>query len=143
MKHVLWLDNDLGCIRAYKAALEQVGYSVTVVKKVAEAEDLLRAQRFDIFILDVMIPTLNEAEEAVYPPSETDNGHKTGLLFYRRVKDLLAAAKTPVLVFSVRIDKSIQTAFLEEGLPADSFVPKMDLRLTPDFVRKIEQMVET
>lgn len=142
MKHVLWLDNDLGCIRAFKTGLEEAGYSVTVVKKVSDAEDLLGAQRFDIFILDVMIPTLNEAEEAKYPPSDTDNGHKTGLLFYRKVKDRLAAARTPVLVFSVRIDKSIQTAFLEAGLPAESFVPKMDLRLTPDFVRKIEQMVE-
>ena len=140
-KSVLWLDNDLFFINPYKEKLEETGYCVSVVKKVSDAEKLLRSRRFDLFILDVMIPTLNDAEEVDYPPSDTDNGHKTGLLFYLRLKEHLVTAGTPVLVFSVLIDRQIQTAFVENGLPAENFVPKMDVKLVADFSRVVERVM--
>lgn len=141
-KSILWLDNDLGYITPYVQALEEVRYEVVRTRKVSQAEDLLRSRRFDLLILDVMIPTLSEAEEVVYPPGDTDNGHKTGFLFYQRMKQGLIAAGTPVLVFSVRSDRSIQASFDHEGLPPGDFVPKQNLRHTCEFMRKVQQMIQ-
>lgn len=138
---VLWVDNDPGYIRAFVTALERAGYDVTVIKKVTAAEELLRSKRFNLLILDAMIPTLSETEEAAYPPADTDNGHKTGLVFYRRNKEIIDNAKTPVLVFTVRIDKPIRNEFLQCGLPPASFVTKMDLKDTADFMHKIKEVV--
>jgi len=135
------LDNDPAYTRPYVNSLREEGYHVIPVTTVTEAEDFIEKDRADLFILDVMIPTKTEAEEEYYKPEVTDYGHKTGLIFYHRMKDKLRAANTPVLVMTVRLDKPLTNDFVAEGLPQDRFSTKMALCDTPVFLKKVKQLL--
>jgi len=141
-KRIIWIDNDRANVRAYVTGLQEAGYAVEVVTSVSKAEEVLRTQQFHLLILDVMIPTMSEQEEANYPPDETDNGHSTGLLFYKRMGDALTKAGTVVMALTVRIDKHVRRAFEESGLPPSHFVTKMEIRAWPDFLRKVEELLK-
>ena len=138
---ILWIDNDPAYIQPFVIALQGEGFDVKVIKSAARAEAEIGVQLFDLVILDVMIPTINESEEDTYKPSETDDGHKTGLLLFKRVKARLEGNRIPVLVMTVRIDKGITKEFLDAGLPSSCFVTKMDLKETPDFLDRVRSLV--
>lgn len=141
-KRVLWLDNDIAYIAPYKEALDSEGYSVTAVRTVHEADACLDEGPYDLLILDVMIPTKEADEERVYQPSVTDYGHKTGLVFYRRNRERLAAAKTAVLVMTVRLDEYVKNEFAESELPAANFTTKFTLRDVNVFLKKINAILK-
>jgi CheY-like chemotaxis protein len=141
-KRILWIDNDQANIRAFVNGLREAGYTVDVVTSVSAAEELLVTNRFDLLILDIMIPTMSEKEEEKYPPDETDNGHSTGLLFLKRLGADLVKAGTVVMAFTVRVDKGILRAFEESGLPRSQFVTKMEVREWADFLRKVEELLK-
>ncbi len=141
-RKILWLENDAGWVQDFKDALEQSDCEVTLLTRVSEAEKELSNKQWDLLILDVMIPTKGLDEEIDYPPSETDAGHDTGLLFYRRNREVLRKAGTPVLAFTVRMDKEISDAFRQAGLPEDCFATKLELRNVDVFLRRIEALVE-
>lgn len=142
-KRILWIDNDPQYIKPFVLAMEDEGYAVSIAKTVSQGERLITNQRFDLVILDVMIPTMSEKEEETYPPDETEDSHKTGLLFYKRHVGVLTKNNTPILVMTVRIDKSITKDFLDAGLPPSNFVTKMELRETPVFLEKIRATLNT
>lgn len=141
-KRVLWLDNDVAYVSPYKETLEGEGYSVTVARTVNEAHAYLDGGHFDLLILDVMIPTKEADEEEVYPPSVTDYGHKTGLVFYRRNRERLNAANTAVLIMTVRLDENVKNEFLESELPAGNFATKFALRDVNVFLEKIRSIIK-
>src|SRR5436309_11396133 len=95
---ILWVDNDPGYIKPFVMALEDEGFEVLVAPDVSSAEDKLLSGEFNLLILDVMIPTISEGEEAKYTPAETENSLKTGLVFYKRMSATLNSKKIPVLV---------------------------------------------
>ncbi len=138
-QRILWLDNDSDYVFPLKAALRRNDYEVDVVTSVLKAEEWLRDNSCDLLILDVMIPTWNAEEEALYPPAETDRGHRTGLVFYRRMKTKLLERKTPVLVMTIRRDREILKAFVKEGLPPECFSTKFVLRNPEDFLSKVNE----
>jgi CheY-like chemotaxis protein len=140
-KNVLWVDNDPGYIQPFVLALREEGFAVKVASSVSWAEKLLSSEVFNLLILDVMIPTIDDAEEATYRPEETDDSLKTGLLFYRREKDLLAKQGTRVFVMTVRIDKGIRAEFIASGLPEADFATKMELREIPKFIARINSLL--
>jgi CheY-like chemotaxis protein len=139
-KSLLWLDNDPGQIESLLKALERKGYHVTLCRRVSDAELLLETTRYDLLMLDVMIP-ISEGELANYPYEATDNTLATGLTFYRRVRSKLKASNTPVLVMTVRIDKPIATAFVAAGLPPDYFVTRHEVKNTQVFLQKVAEVV--
>lgn len=142
-KKILWIDNDPAYIEPFLMSLEDEGFEVQVAKTVSAGENALAsAHEFCLLILDVMIPTVNEAEEKVYLPDETGNGHRTGLIFYKRMKVKLEELGLPVLVMTVRIDKAITMDFIEAGLALDRFVTKMELRDASDFLAKVQSVIE-
>jgi CheY-like chemotaxis protein len=138
---ILWVDNDLAYIHSYIKALENHGAFVNAVTTAFEAESALERERYDLVILDVMIPTKSEKEEQVYRSEETDLGLKTGLVFYRRNKEKMAKAQTQILVLTVRLDRSIMDEFRNEGLPPECYSTKMQLREIPIFLRRVETLV--
>ncbi|HXQ35476.1 MAG TPA: response regulator [Anaerolineales bacterium] len=140
-KKVLWLDNDPAYLEDYVKALERAGYNVTVVTNVTAAESALQNEPYDLLLLDVMIPTKSEGEEKLYPPETTDSGLKTGLMFYERMKSVLVARGTAVLVMTVRLDSGIVEGFEQLGLDRRHFSTKMALRETQTFMEKIERLV--
>lgn len=136
-KNILWLDNDPTWIDPYVAAIKQMGHEVTVVTTVTKAELAIKSNRYDLLILDVMVPTKTEEEEIAYPPELTKGGTQTGLVFYQRMKELIVAADTRVLAMTLRLDEKIKDAFIAEGLPADSFATRLTLRDVSVFSEKL------
>ena len=144
MLTILWLDNDVAQTDPYVHELQRRGHAVQVVKRIAECEDLLNAAfngaRYDMLILDVMIPTKDAAEEERYDPVSTDRGNITGLAFWKQWRQRLAEMSTKVLVLTVRLDRTIKQQFLAAALPIESFATKLQLREVSDFVKRVEQI---
>ncbi|MBV8857609.1 MAG: hypothetical protein JOZ02_11810 [Acidobacteria bacterium] len=141
---ILWLDNDVNYLMPYVGALKAEGFEVTVVRSVGEAAFRLadpNGGRYNLLILDVMIPSKNESEEADYTPEETGHGYRTGLVFYRRRKKELAEAGTKVLVLTVMLGGEVLNDFIAEGLPAENYATKYSLRAMPTFRRRIRSIL--
>lgn len=140
-KRILWLDDDPPHVESHIEALRRAGHEVELAKTVTEAKGRLEHQRYDLLILDVMIPT-DESEEGEFPPSETEWGRDTGLAFYRRLKDRLGQQGTKVLVTTIRRDQEILQAFKKEGLPEDCFAPKLSYRTPRSFAAKVNEVLD-
>jgi CheY-like chemotaxis protein len=139
-KRILWLDNDTPYIRPYAKALESAGHHVDVVASLSQAEKLLEKE-YDLIIIDVMVPTQNDDEVELYPFLETDFGHKTGLVFYKRTREKLGDKLPKVAVMTVRLDQDIKDEFVKSGLNNDNFLTKYSVREVPDFLKKIESIL--
>src|SRR6185436_13922602 len=81
---VLWLDNEVAYMQPFVMAMEDEGIQVTLTSSVQKAEDLLRRDRYDALLLDVMVPVTDAAFDSGYDGSSTENGYATGLVFYCR-----------------------------------------------------------
>jgi CheY-like chemotaxis protein len=142
-KHILWLDNDLPYIRPYVNALRAKDFEVSEVASLSHAERLLEQAQdpFDLIIIDVMVPTQDDDELKDYPVLETDFGHKSGLVFYNRMKHKLGAKLPPVAVTTVRLDQGIRDEFVKSGLKAEHVLTKYNLRDAGDFLNKIRSIL--
>lgn len=144
-KRVLWLDNDPSYINVYVKMLKNQPdpYDVTLVSTLTEAQQHLQTGKYDLLILDVMIPTMSEEEEKIYPPTETIQGLNMGLSFYKRNQKMLADSSTKVLVFTARIDKTIKDGFLNAGLSEENLVMKAEVGDVRDFIVKVQEVFDT
>ncbi|MDP9120401.1 MAG: hypothetical protein M3O15_03390 [Acidobacteriota bacterium] len=140
-RKILWLDNDRGLHKLHSEVLAAKGCDVNSMETAIEAEAALRDELYDLVILDVMIPTLSNDEEEIYSPQETELGHQTGLVFWRRNRELLTEQGVPVLVFTVRLDEGIQRAFRAAGLPEGNFSSKYELSTPKAFWNKIQSVM--
>ena len=141
VKPILWLDDDPTYTKAWCRALEKVGYTVTQVYTLSDAKKHLESGiNYQLLILDIMIPTMTDEEDSEYPCEKTDEGMKTGLLFYCKYKDHLRHKNIPVLVTSSRTDPTIFQDFLESGLSAEAFETKFALRDPKILVEKVIQL---
>jgi CheY-like chemotaxis protein len=140
-KHILWVDNDIPYLRPYVNALKERGYVVNLVASLTGAENLLDDQSFDLIIVDVMVPTQTEDEALNYPYNMTDFGHKSGLVFYNRIKKKLGNKLPTVAVMTVRLDQNIRDEFIQSGLAQSNFITKYSVREVPRFIEKIESML--
>ncbi len=91
--NVLLIDDDEYLRLLYARALEDDGFNVTDVSTVKEALEMLKHQRYDVIVSDIMLDG-----EDVFAPRETAGGHKTGLTFARKVQreypEIILAALT-------------------------------------------------
>ena len=141
-RKILWLDNDEADIAPWLKALKREGYDVTNVTMLSRAWSLLAEESFDLLVLDVMIPTRNEEEEALFPPLETASGRMSGLCFYQKLLPDPVRKHLPVLVFTNRLGAEIPEAFKDAGLPEGCFGTKFELRRVQDFLRKVEEVIQ-
>lgn len=141
-KQIMWLENDSYWVDIFAEELSCRGYEVDRVEEVLEAEDKLRSHRYDLIILDVMIPVLSKQDEEVYPPDKTDKGRKAGLYFYERMRKNLERSGTKVFVFTIRGDHEVVEEFKKAGLAANSFANKLELRDPSEFVTKVQEILE-
>ena len=136
---VLWLDNDPLYIKSYVKALEDRGDNVDIATSVTDAENGLKSHKYNLIIIDAMIPTMSEEEEIEYPPEETDRGLKLGVSFYKRVAE---KTNTPVLAMTVRLDETIRNEFKNAGLPEAAFTTKLAVRKIASFLEKIDSLTQ-
>lgn len=141
VKRILWIDNDTRYIYPFEVALKTNGYDVTVVPTVSEGAALVTATKYSLVIVDIMIPVTEEEEATDYPPSMTDETHKTGLVFYKRYRDMLAQRGIPLIVMTVRVDQGIADEFAKAGFPAGAFVRKFEVRDSDVFLEKIRAVL--
>ena len=140
-KRILWFDNDPANLIPFIDALKDEGHEVEVVENVTDAEHSLKNARYDLMIVDVMIPTKSELEETRYKPEETDLGYKTGLLFYIKLREVLESAGTRIMVMTVRLDKAIMDEFIKAGLRPESYATKYEMSDPTEFLAKIESVL--
>jgi CheY-like chemotaxis protein len=145
MHNILWLDNDEAQTTAYVNALTRTGNTVKVVTRISECERLLNesqtSQRYDLLILDVMIPTRNEEEEKKYDPSTTERGMATGLAIFREWSARLETMGTKVLALTARLDRTLREKFAATGLPREAFATKFDLRDSREFLARVSKVI--
>jgi len=140
-RRILWLDNDAALILPYKVALESEGFEVSIVRTLAEASAVLLTSPYDLLILDVMVPLTENDVAHGYSFETASDGAATGLAFYVKHRELLRERHTPVLVMTVRVDRSIENEFTLAGLPSDCFVTKTAMRRATMFIAKITSLV--
>ena len=92
-KKILWLDDDPTQVKPFLEKLKEEGYWVKVVSTLTETESLLNRDRYDLFILDVMISTESLDEEKRFQPDKTEYGRKLGSYFFLKYKEKLQVSK--------------------------------------------------
>jgi CheY-like chemotaxis protein len=140
-RRILFLDNDTAYLKPYKEVLEDDGYEVEVAESVTRAKELLNTSKFDLLILDVMIPPVSEQELLHYKPQETHLGLTTGLLFYKFNQAELQRIGVNVLVMTIRLDKNIMDDFIKAGLSPTAYVTKYAMSDPIEFLGKIHQIL--
>lgn len=140
-REILWVDNDPAYLYPYRLVLEAEGYSVTVAETVSKGEALVRSTDYALVILDVMIPVTSEDEVNGYSAEMINAGYSTGLTFYVRQRDCLAARDTPLLVLTSRIDENIAEKFKDAGLPGSQVVSKLAIREPASFLKVIRAAI--
>jgi DNA-binding response OmpR family regulator len=101
MARVLLIDDDVELVEMLKEYLEQDGFAVHAVHDGATGLNEAAAGRYDIAVLDVMMPQMNGVET---------------------LRRLRAVSRLPVLMLTAKGDESDRILGLELG--ADDYVPK-------------------
>jgi CheY-like chemotaxis protein len=101
-KSVLVVDDELDILRAASFVLGKAGYEVSTAQEGQEALDLVKEKRFDLILLDVVMPGLD------------------GFSFLKVMRSDIATRNVPILVVSGR--SGMSDTFLSFG--ADGFVVK-------------------
>ena len=103
-QRILVVDDDKSIIEIVQAYLEQAGFSVLTANNGTSAMNILRQERPDLLILDLMLP-------------DRDGWDITSSI--RRDKRL---ASTPIIMLTARVDDSDKIVGLELG--ADDYITK-------------------
>ena len=139
---ILWLDNDRIFIRPHIRRLRSEGFEVTHVHQPGEAIDLLsEGPRYDLFILDVMLPIAGERARQLIPNSMTDSGRFTGVVLYERFVTQLDEPPK-VLAFTLREDSKVREALIDAGLPESAILTKGECADARDFVTRVSQFFD-
>ncbi len=104
MARILVVDDDPQIVRLVRSYLEQDGFSVITAGDGEAALHLLRAERPDLMVLDLMMPK------------------RDGLEVTRIVRGDPALAATPILMLTARVEEIDRIVGLELG--ADDYVTK-------------------
>ncbi len=104
MARILVVDDDPQIVRLVRSYLEQDGFSVITAGDGEAALHLLRAERPDLMVLDLMLPK------------------RDGLEVTRIVRGDPALAATPILMLTARVEEIDRIVGLELG--ADDYVTK-------------------
>lgn len=103
-QRILVIDDDPHIVRLLRAYLEQAGYGVLTAYDGAEAMRMLRAERPDLVLLDLMLPDRDGREVA------------------RIVRNDPSLAHTPIIMLTARVEDHDKIVGLELG--ADDYVTK-------------------
>jgi GAF domain-containing protein len=137
-KTILWVDDQPSIIAPFANLLKTHGYAVDEERYLSAAERRLLAERYDLLILDLMVP-LQETEYEDYRRAENDG--YSGLELYKRLRKKLDESQRPhVLVFTSVVDQRAFDKCRVEGLPKDCFVRRLDFQDDP---KRLLPIIET
>ncbi len=101
LSHILVVDDDLRLRSLLQRFLRESGYLVSVAKDAADARTLIAEYKFDLLIVDIMMP------------------NETGLQF---LETLRKTSRVPVILLTAMGETADRIAGLELG--ADDYLPK-------------------
>lgn len=103
-KRILVVDDDKEIVRLVRAYLEQSGYQVLIAHDGENALHMIRRERPDLVVLDLMLPD------------------RDGWDITRIVRHDNALSATPIIMLTARVEDADRIVGLEIG--ADDYVPK-------------------
>ena len=78
---ILWVDDRASTLEIQKLVIEQAGHSVEMAESAHQATEMLKYQKFDLAILDIMMP-----DDGLFGEMETMGGMRTGIFFAQYVR---------------------------------------------------------
>ena len=103
-QRILVVDDDKEIVRIIRAYLQQAGYTVLIAYDGETALHIIRSDRPDLVVLDLMLPD------------------RDGWSITRVVRGDESLAKTPIIMLTARVESSDRVLGLNLG--ADDYVPK-------------------
>src|SRR5262249_35589135 len=103
---LLWVEDDEQHIAGHTAYLKEHGNDITGVPTPAKALAFLKRRSVELVITDIMMRS-----SAPFTEQETFNGHRTGLVLARRIRELYPEQK--VVAFTIAMDSDV-TRWFEE-----------------------------
>ena len=103
-ERILVVDDDREIVRLVRAYLEQAGFYVLVAHDGETALHIIRHDRPDLVVLDLMLPD------------------RDGWSITRIVRGDESLARTPIIMLTARVEDGDKIAGLESG--ADDYIPK-------------------
>lgn len=134
-RRILWADDEIDLLRPHIKFLEQKGFDVTAVLNGEDALAALEGGRFDVVLLDEMMPGLGGLEtlqaiqtrELNVPVILVTKSEEESLMneaIGRRIRDYLIKPVNPSQVF-LACKRVVETARIEESQRARDYVAEM------------------
>ena len=119
--HILYIEDERPVIELVRVALQMLGYKLTGATSGTEGLALMRQQRPDLVLLDLMMPEPN------------------GWQVYREMKTDEALADVPVIIVTASISEGNSRVLFDDLPPVEDYITKpFDmLRL----IRVVEQIL--
>ena len=121
-KRILWVEDDFATLQSMLRPLERDGAEIRMVRTFREAVEAFRADRYDLVVLDVLLPW--GAEDL------NDEDEFQGLRFLQEVD--LISGDTPVVMWTIVDADEVRSAAERRGINLDGgtieIIPKMESR---------------
>lgn len=106
---ILFVDDEPEYIENYQTALEESNFDVEAIPDVDEALEFVKenSKKIDGIVLDIMMSFGQGFDE-----KETERGTRTGVVFYKRIRETLP--QTPVFVLTNVSDPKVEDFFETE-----------------------------
>ena len=98
MKKILIVDDDIGLVMTMSTRLNQAGYITTTTTDGVEALDALKEEKFDLIILDILMPNLDGSSFLAILRSRNDTNN------------------VPIIVLSGKSDNDIKETCKDLGV---------------------------
>ncbi len=128
MVHMLWVDDDAYVLKGMLRPLEKDGWKITIAYDLMGATELIDKYKFDLILLDVILP-IGKADYWNERPLE-ERIKLGGLEFVKKLNAV--GNNTPIAVFSVVRSKNIINEFKLMGVKKYIF---KDGSITPNILK--------
>jgi two-component system, OmpR family, alkaline phosphatase synthesis response regulator PhoP len=98
MAEILWIEDDFNELEPIVLPLKKAGHAITIAPDAKDAIKLLEKKRFDLILLDILLPSGEKKIERI--------ADWTGLELMKVIRK--RKIDTPVIVFTVVLDRELE-----------------------------------
>jgi CheY-like chemotaxis protein len=133
-RRILWADDEIELLRSHHLFLEEKGFEVTPVTNGEDALELMRQERFDIVLLDEMMPGLDglstleqlkvlDPNVPVVMITKNEEEHLMNEAIGRRIDDYLTKPVNPSQIF-MACKKILDARQIRQSQAGQTYVTK-------------------